>query len=183
HDGLFAADHQAVTAARPAHLAAEADVDVVDAQVRELRRPAAVFGVLGRSADDDDVFGLDAGPELGDRRVDVGRRTREPDDARRVELVDQIGDGRGAVRALGGDLGDRSRGRVVHDTGPARRQQATGDGGAGPAEIDHSHVHDVRLLHVRPGPVRSLRRRTSARRSATFRDRRYFDFPTFVSRT
>ncbi len=92
HHFLLAADHHAVAPLQAPDTAARPHVDVVDALRRELLGAPYVVHVVRIAAVDEDVAGLERGQQLGDGRVDHGRRDHQPDSARLGELAHQVGE-------------------------------------------------------------------------------------------
>ena len=152
-----AADHEAVADLEAPDAAAGAGVEVADALRVELR--AALDVVLERrvAAVDEDVAFVEQRRELVDRRlrrVAVGEH--DPDRARRLERLDDVGELPDRLGALSGQLLGLGVGAVPHHDAVTAAQQPARHVAAHAAQPDHRYVHLVLL--VMPGKTR---RRTS----------------------
>ena len=145
HGRRFAADHHAVTALEPPHAAARADVDVVNAFRRQLLGAANVVDVVRIAAVDQDVVLVEQRHEIADARIDDGGRHHQPDRTRLAQLLDEIGERRGALRAVRRQRRDRLAVAIVDDAGVAIALQPAHHVRAHPAKTDHSELH-YRLL-------------------------------------
>jgi hypothetical protein len=143
---LAAADHQAVAVFQPPDAPAGARVHQLDAAASQ--GGAAPDGVveIGVSAVDDDVAPLQSGQEQLDGLIDrLAGRHHEPDDTRRREAASQVGEVLRALRAIGGDLGDRRNGPVPRHDFVSSPEQAPRHVAAHPAETHHREFHVVSL--------------------------------------
>ena len=90
-DVFFAADHHAVAAFESPDTAAGADVDVVDFFGRQFLGAADVVDVIGIAAVDQDVAGFEKRQQVSDGLVDHRGRNHQPDGARFLQLLHEVG--------------------------------------------------------------------------------------------
>ncbi|CPU67125.1 Uncharacterised protein [Mycobacteroides abscessus] len=159
------ADHEPVAVLEAPDAARDADVEVADALLGQLRGPRLVLGVVGVPALDDEVALAEQATELGDHAAGrLARRDHDPHDARAV--VGQRGHEVGERRDIG-HLGTR----VVADDLDAGGADARPHVVAHLAEADEADARD----HTSPpgcgGAVRAvrLRRGQPAKRIGTSR--------------
>jgi hypothetical protein len=109
HHRRLAADHEAVAALATPDSTASADVHVVDALRRELRRTPDVVDIVRVAAVDEDVAGGQQGHEVVDGRVNGRCRHHQPDGPRHLQLLHEVCDRRGADSLGPRQLLDRFR--------------------------------------------------------------------------
>src|SRR5262245_41441559 len=100
HGRFGTADHEAIAAFEAPDATARADVQVIDLLGRQLLGTADVVYIVRVPAVDEDVAGFEQRHEVGDGSIDGSRRYHEPDRARLLELLDEIGERRGADSAF-----------------------------------------------------------------------------------
>ena len=143
HLVIGAADHHAIAALKPPDAAAGADVDIIDAFRHQLMGAADIVDIVGIAAVDDRVASFERRQEIGDRLVDDRGGNHEPDRARLLQLLGQVGE-RGAADRLFLDEFLDGLGRHVEDHAfMAVGQEPADHVGAHPPESDHSKLHDT----------------------------------------
>src|SRR5258708_4528605 len=103
------------------------------------------------AAIDDGVFSSQQGSERIDRRVHHTRGDHQPDVPRRLELLDQLGERRGARGPLACERGDGVARAVVDDAANSGAHEAAHHVRAHATETDHAEFHPASLaLPCRP---------------------------------
>ena len=149
-DRLLAADHQAVAAFESPDAAAGADVDVVDLLRGELGGAAKIVDVVRVAAVDEDIVRLEQRQQLGDHRIDDGRRNHQPNRTGFGELLDEVGERRGPQhRLLDKSLHHLRRLVEDHALMPAG-DQPPHHVRAHPTQTDHSQLHGSLLEDAPP---------------------------------
>ena len=156
---VLAADHQAEAALEPQDAAAGADVDVVDALLRERLPRADVVAVVGVAAVDHDVAGLEQ----------LGERVDRPSVMSPAGTISHTARGFASFATKSASDAHRSAPSsssavtasvdVGHDALVAVAQQPADHVGAHPAEADHSELHGRLRDHRSPLQGVSPRRR------------------------
>ena len=108
-------------------------------------RAPDVVDVVGIAAVDEDVAGRKVREQVDNRGVHDSGRDHQPDDPRRRELVDQIGERRRRDGAVLCELLDRLRRTVEDHALMTGRKKAAGHVGAHAPESNDSKLHS-RLL-------------------------------------
>ena len=142
--GLFAraADHQAVAALEPPHPAAGADVEKVDTALRQRGGPPHVVLIEGVAAVDHRVARRQQRAERLDGLLGHGARGQhDPHGARRVELLDEIGEAVGGGRAFAGELPHHGGVGIVGDAAVLPALKPAHDIGTHAAESHHAKLH------------------------------------------
>ncbi len=144
---LVAAHHHAIAALEAPDAAGCPDVDVVDAFVLQLLRPADIVLVEAVPAVDDDVaLAEQLAQHVDGLAGDLAGRQHDPDDARRFgELADQIFEARRARGAIVDELLDRAAIAIESDAVMSVPLQAADDVAAHSAETDYAELHRFSL--------------------------------------
>ena len=151
---IGAADHHAIAALKPPDAAAGADVDIVEAFRHEFMGAADIVDIVGIAAVDDRVASLERRQEIGDGLVDDRGGDHEPDRARLLQLLGEVGK-RGAAERLFVDHFLDGLGRHIEDHAfMAVCEEPADHVGAHPSESDHSKLH-VRFLQTSEWPNRA----------------------------
>ena len=148
-DRRFAADHVTVAALLAPDAAADADVDVMQPLGLQFRRAADVVVIVGVSAVDHDIAGLEQPRDLGQDRFDHRGRNHHPDGARLGELGDEVLHAAGAGRAEADEPRHGVRVGVVDDQVVTGLHQAFDHVRAHASKSDHPELHRRSLIRFR----------------------------------
>ena len=140
-DIVGATDHHAEPAVEPPYAAAGAAVDVVDALGSERGGARDVVGVPRIAAVDDRVARFEQRCQLVDDQTGHARGHHQPDRPRRVELRDQLLQGRRPGCSLGDERVDRRLPVVVDDAFDAGTHAAANEVRSHAAQADHAELH------------------------------------------
>ena len=113
----------------------------MDPPRRQLLGTPDIVDVVGIAAVDQDVARFEGRQDVGDGFVNDGCRHHQPHGTRLLQLLDEIGERRGADGILSGQFAD-GHGRHIEDHAVvAVLQQPPHHVGAHAAETDHPELH------------------------------------------